>query len=115
MDHERRLLRHGFALFLLALLTGLVAYGLANPRMGVAAHVEGILNAIFLMVLGLCWPRLGLKDRLATWIYWTGVVGAYANWLIPLFSAMVGASQPKLAGAGFRPGHGRRCCSSSLR
>jgi hydroxylaminobenzene mutase len=101
-QRERRLLRHGFALFLLALLTGLVAYGLANPRMGVAAHVEGVVNAIFLMVLGVAWPRLGLGERAAPWAYWAGVVGAYANWAVPLFSAAVGASQPRLAGAGFQ-------------
>jgi ubiquinone/menaquinone biosynthesis C-methylase UbiE len=28
-------------------------------------------------------------------------VGAYANWCVPLFSAIAGASQPKLAGTGF--------------
>lgn len=101
MDRERRLLRHGFALFLLALMTGLVAYGLANPRMGVSAHVEGVVNGIFLMVLGLAWSRLQLSERAAPWAYWAGVVGAYANWAIPLFSAVLGASQPILVGAGF--------------
>jgi hydroxylaminobenzene mutase len=69
--------------------------------MGVAAHVEGVVNAIFLIVLGVAWPRLGLGGRAASWAYWTGLVGAYANWSVPLFSAIVGASQPKLAGAGF--------------
>jgi hydroxylaminobenzene mutase len=102
MQREQRLLRHGFALFLLALLTGLVAYALLNPRMGVAAHVEGLMNGIFLMVLGLAWARLGLSPRAEPWVYWAGVVGAYANWIVPLFSAAVGASQPKLAGAGFQ-------------
>jgi len=34
--------------------------------------------------------------------FWAGIVGAYANWLIPLFSAAVGASRPVLAGAGFQ-------------
>ncbi len=101
MDRERRLLRHGFLLFLLALLTGLIAYRLANPRMGVAAHVEGVVNGIFLMVFGLAWPRLELPARIEPWAYWTGLVGAYANWAIPLFSAVVGASRPRLAGAGF--------------
>ncbi|HEY8152759.1 MAG TPA: hydrogenase [Myxococcota bacterium] len=101
MDREQRLLRHGFALYLLGLLTGLAAYALENPRMGVAAHVEGVVNAIFLIVLGVAWPRLGLEGRAATCAYATGVVGAYANWGIPLFSAIVGASQPILAGAGF--------------
>lgn len=102
MDRERRLLRHGFVLFLLALFTGIAAYRLVNPRMGVAAHVEGIVNGLFLMVLGLAWSRLGLSPRTSVWAYWAGVVGAYANWAIPLFAAAVGASQPKLAGAGFQ-------------
>ncbi len=102
MDRERRLLRHGFVLFLLALFTGIAAYRLENPRMGVAAHVEGVVNGIFLVVLGLAWPRLGLSGRVAGTAYWAGLVGAYANWAIPLFSAAVGASQPLLAGAGFR-------------
>lgn len=101
MNHERRLLRHGFVLFLLALLTGIAAYRLVNPRMGVAAHVEGVVNGIFLVVLGLAWPRLALTGRIASAAYWAGLVGAYANWAIPLFSAAVGASQPKLAGQGF--------------
>jgi len=101
MEREQRLLRHGFALYTLGLLTGLVAYVLANPRMGVAAHVEGVVNAIFLIVLGVAWSRLGLRGRAATWAYWAAIVGAYANWGVPLFSAIVGASQPKLAGSGF--------------
>lgn len=101
MDYERRLLRHGFVLFLLGLLTGLVAYRLTNPRMAVVAHVEGILNGIFLVVLGLAWSRLELAAGVATGAYWAGLIGAYANWAITLFSAAVGASQPILAGAGF--------------
>jgi hydroxylaminobenzene mutase len=101
MEYERRLLRHGFALYTLGLLTGLVAYSLANPRMGVAAHVEGVVNAIFLIVLAVAWPRVGLRGRAATWASGTGLVGAYANWCVPLFSAIAGASQPKLAGTGF--------------
>ena len=101
MDRERILLRHGFFLFLVSLLTGLIAYQLTNPRMGVAAHVEGIINGIFLMVLGLAWQRLELPPHAGFWAYWTGVVGAYSNWAIPLFSAVVGASRPRLAGSGF--------------
>jgi len=72
MEYERRLLRHGFALYTLGLLTGLAAYSLANPRMGVAAHVEGVVNAIFLIVLAVAWPRVGLRRRAATWAYGTG-------------------------------------------
>ena len=94
MSHDQRLLFHGFLLFLIGLATGLIAYELENPRMGVSAHVEAILNGIFLVGLGLAWSRLALGDRLRAVCFWTALVGAYANWAIPLFSAAVGASKP---------------------
>jgi hypothetical protein len=34
----------GLLLFLLGLLVGLAAPVLANPRMGVSSHIEGVLN-----------------------------------------------------------------------
>jgi hydroxylaminobenzene mutase len=100
MQHDRRLLFHGFVLFLLGLGTGLVAYSLENPRMGVSAHVEAILNGVFLVGLGLCWTRIALAPGPKALCFWAALVGAYANWGIPLFSAIVGASQPILVGAG---------------
>jgi hydroxylaminobenzene mutase len=100
MPYDQRLLFHGFLLFLLGLGTGLVAYSLENPRMGVSAHLEAILNGVFLVGLGLAWARLTLSAQLRTLCFWAAVVGAYANWGIPLFSALVGASQPILVGAG---------------
>ena len=36
------------ALFLAGLLTGLVEQEFANPRMGLAAHLEGVMNGAFL-------------------------------------------------------------------
>lgn len=100
MPHDHRLLFHGFLLFLLGLITGLFAYKLENPRMGVSAHLEAILNGVFLVGLGLAWSRLRLSPRLVVLLFWAALIGAYANWIIPLFSASVGASQPILVGAG---------------
>ena len=100
MPRDHRLLFHGFLLFLLGLGTGLIAYRLENPRMGVSAHIEAILNGVFLVGLGLAWSRLQLGQRLQTVCFWSALVGAYANWAIPLFSAAVGASKPLLLGAG---------------
>jgi len=100
MPRDRRLLFHGFLLFLLGMGSGLVAYQLENPRMGVSAHLEAILNAVFLIGLGLVWPCLALAPRLQTVCFWAALAGAYSNWAIPLFSAIVGASQPILVGEG---------------
>ena len=100
MPRDRRLLFHGFLLFLIGLGTGIIAYRLKNPRMGVSAHVEAILNGVFLVALGLAWSRLHLAHSLQTVCFWSALVGAYANWAIPMFSAAVGASKPLLLGAG---------------
>ena len=54
----RRLLQLGIILFLLGLLTGLAVPALANPRMGLASHLGGVMNGLVLVALGLMWPRL---------------------------------------------------------
>lgn len=47
------LLQLGIILFLIGLLTGVAIPKLANPRMGLASHLEGVLNGIFLVTVGL--------------------------------------------------------------
>src|SRR6185312_16024730 len=42
-DQARRLLWHGIFLFLLGLITGLAVPIISNHRMGLSAHLEGLL------------------------------------------------------------------------
>jgi len=37
------------------LLTGFVETKFLNPRMGLAAHLEGVMNGTFLVALGAVW------------------------------------------------------------
>ena len=48
-DSKRRLIWHGMFLSLLGLLTGFVELNFANVRMGLAAHLEGVMNGTFLV------------------------------------------------------------------
>src|SRR5262249_25247873 len=57
-DSRRRLVWHGMFLFLLGLLTGFVEQNVANPRMGLAAHLEGVMNGTFLVALGAIWTTV---------------------------------------------------------
>ena len=41
---NRRLMWHGMFLFLLGLLTGFAESHFTNVRMGLAAHLEGVMN-----------------------------------------------------------------------
>ncbi len=57
---NRRLMWHGMFLFLLGLFTGFAESHFTNVRMGLAAHLEGVMNGIFLLALGPAWNELRL-------------------------------------------------------
>ena len=91
-DAKRRLLWNGMFLFLLGLLTGLVEQKFSNPRMGLAAHLEGVMNGTFLVALGAIWAEIRLPSRLTTTAYWTALYGTYANWAVTTLAAIVGTA-----------------------
>ena len=91
MDTQnRRLLWHGMALFLFGLLTGFVEPRFANMRMGLAAHLEGVMNGTFLLALGAGWAHVRLSPRLKTTTFWLALFGTYANWLVTTLAAVFG-------------------------
>lgn len=100
-EHERRLLQLGVFLLLLGLLTGFAVPLLENPRMGLASHMEGVLNGILLLALGLVWPRLRLSVRAERLAYGLVLYGTFANWSATLLAAIwgAGATMP-IAGLG---------------
>jgi hydroxylaminobenzene mutase len=73
---------------------------LKNPRMGLASHLEGVMNGMFLVILGLVWPRLGLSHAWLVVTFWLIVYAAYANWVATLLAAAwgAGAQMPIAAG-----------------
>lgn len=101
---SRRLKFHGVLLFLIGLLTGLAVPALSNPRMGVSAHLEGVMNGTFLIVLGLIWPELRLGSRAAGWAFWLMLYAAYANWVSTTLSAAWGTGKLTPIAAGGRLG-----------
>jgi (hydroxyamino)benzene mutase len=86
-----RLLQLGILLFLLGLLVGLAASSLTNPRMGLASHLEGVMNGLFLVALGLVWPRLSLSGGLQQITFWLAVYGTFANLAATFLAALTGA------------------------
>lgn len=100
-DQKRKLLWHGAFLFLLGLVTGLVQQQFTNPRMGVAAHLEGLMNGTFLIAIGAAWTELRLAPRFVALTYWTALYGAYANWACTVFAAVFGTkAMTPIASAG---------------
>jgi hydroxylaminobenzene mutase len=100
---RQKLVWHGVALFLLGLLTGLLIPALTSQRLGLAAHMEGLLNAMFLLLVGgVVWKDLRLSEGGARLIFWLLLFGAYGGWAFCLLAAAFGASRMlPIAGAGY--------------
>lgn len=90
---------HGMFLLLIGMITGLAEPYLMNVRMGLAAHLEGLMNGILLLALGAAWAEIRLAPRTKTVAYWTALYGTYVNWLFTIVAAVLGtaALSPVLA------------------
>jgi hydroxylaminobenzene mutase len=91
-DTKRRLIWYGMLLFLLGLVTGFIEPLFANVRMGLAAHLEGVMNGTFLVALGAVWNEVKLSPRLKATAYGTALYGTYVNWLLTTLAAVFGTS-----------------------
>jgi len=98
-DSRSRLLWHGMFLFLLGLLVGFVEQKFANPRMGLAAHLEGVMNGTFLVALGAVWNDVIGNPRLKAAALWGALYATYGNWAATTLAAIFGsgAMSPILA------------------
>ena len=106
MDMEtgisRRLKMSGMILFLTGLITGFLIMTMQNPRMALAAHLEGIMNGIFLVITGIIWNELYLSGSLKKILFWTLIYGTFTNWSFTLLAAILGTSKmTPIAGEGF--------------
>jgi hydroxylaminobenzene mutase len=100
---KRRLMWHGMLLFLLGLITGLLEQRFTNVRMGLAAHLEGVMNGILLLALGAAWNEVRLSHPVKVTAYWTALYGTYVNWLVTSMAAAFGtAASSPITSAGHR-------------
>jgi hydroxylaminobenzene mutase len=89
------LVKLGLILFVIGLLTGFAIPVLKNPRMGLTSHLEGVLNGMFLVLLGLLWPHVHLPHAWSLTAVALIVYSAYANWLGALLAAAWGAGRKR--------------------
>lgn len=95
------LLIFGAGLFLLGLITGFAGPLLANPRMALSSHLEGLMNGTFLLAVGAVWDRVNLAPGLKKTAFGLFLFGTTANWATTLLAAAWGASAlMPIAGAG---------------
>jgi hydroxylaminobenzene mutase len=97
----QQLLIAGTVLFLLSLLVAFVIPIVANPRMGVAAHVAGLQSGMALWAMGLMWQHMVLSQAAQRTAQITATAGLYAIFASILLAAVWGASRAlPIAGAG---------------
>jgi (hydroxyamino)benzene mutase len=89
---KRRLMWYGMLLFLLGLVTGLLEQRFTNVRMGLSAHLEGVMNGILLLALGAAWDEVWLPHPVKVTAYCTALYGTYANWLVTSIAAAFGTA-----------------------
>lgn len=87
---SEKLIFLGLVLFLVGLLVGLIVHNMANPRMALSAHLEGLMNGMFLVILGLIWKRLVLSKTLLKITFWLVVYGTFANLIAVTIAAVTG-------------------------
>jgi (hydroxyamino)benzene mutase len=102
---KRKLIWHGFFLFLLGLLVGFIIQSFKNPRMALSTHLAGLMFGPFLWILGIIWNQLVLSFRVKILMYWLAVLGSYVNWIALLLAAILGtSSMTPIAGGQHRAG-----------
>lgn len=92
-DFKRRLLWHGIFLCTLGFIIGLFIPLYANPRAGLATHLLGITEGIFLAVVGLVYPNLKLSLFNAKLAFWMLLISAYVGLLGEFLGAAFGLTK----------------------
>jgi hydroxylaminobenzene mutase len=95
-QQARHLLRLGLALFLLALLVGVLVPRFSVPRLALSVHLLGVLQGTFLVAVSAVWSKLNFS-RTTSWLaFWLLAYGCVAAWLATLFGAYWGAGNTLL-------------------
>ena len=98
----QRLVQLGVLLFLISLLIGLAVPLFSVPRLALSVHLLGLMQGLFLAVVGLLWPRLVMRRRALLATFWFLAYGCVAAWTANLLAAVWGAGNtilPIAAGA----------------
>jgi len=96
-----RLLQVGVALILFSSIEGFAIPNMAASRLGLSAHTLSVLQAVFLLALGLVWPRLNLEPAASRIAFWLLVYSTFAILAAYVLAAIWGAgneTMPMAAG-----------------
>jgi hydroxylaminobenzene mutase len=84
------LIWNGVLIFFLGNLFGFAIHKVANPRMGVSAHLVAVTAGSFLILMGLVWPRLKLTPMFLQAAYWLLLLSSYSNYFVTFLASIWG-------------------------
>lgn len=76
-ERGQGLIKWGTVLLALSVLTGFAIPLVSDPVLGLATHIQGLLNAFMLLLVGLIWSRLEIGYLGSVTAYWGLILGAY--------------------------------------
>lgn len=88
-ERGQRLIRWGVALLALSVLSGFAIMAAPDPLMGLATHIQGLLNAILLIVVGVIWSRFEISYLGSVVVYWGLIGGAFLTFGVQLACAFL--------------------------
>jgi hydroxylaminobenzene mutase len=94
-EYSQRMMFHGILVFMIGLITGFFLYSgvMKNPQIGVITHLEGVLNGMFLVILGLIWHRMSMTEKLQRRFVIVAIACVYINYFQALWGAVLGRSR----------------------
>lgn len=90
---NKPLIRNGFILILLALLTGVLVPAATLPGLALSAHTIGIVGGTLLIAISAVWEHFDLPRRSESMLFWSWLYATYGNWLGCVIGALVGAGR----------------------
>ena len=78
-ERGQGLIRWGTVLLLLSVFSGFVIPLVSDPILGLAAHIQGLLNAFMIILVGLIWSRMEIGEMGSVIVYWGLIIPGYVT------------------------------------
>ncbi len=101
-ERGQGLIRWGVALILLSVLSGFAIMMAPEPIMGLATHIQGLMNGLLLIAIGVVWSRFAIGYLGGALIYWGLIIGGFLTFGVQLactFLEIGGSIFPIVGGA----------------
>ncbi len=100
--HGQRVVQAGALIFLLSVLLGFLVPKFALPRVGLSAHLVGVMQGLLMLTSGQLWTRLSLRPAWSRFACILTIGGGYSAWFGNVLAGAWGAGGtllPQAAGS----------------